>query len=120
MISIIIPTLNEKDTIIRTIKEIQKNIFPVKHEIIVVDDNSPDKTWQIVQKSKLKNVFCLRRINGKSLSSAVIEGFSKAKYPNLLVMDADGQHDPTIIKQMLKLINNNDFVTGSRFIKGGV
>ena len=119
MISIIIPTLNEKKTIIPTIKEIKKNIQGVKHEVIVVDDDSPDKTWEVVQKTSLKNVKCIRRKDGSSLSSAVMVGFDNAKYETLMVMDADGQHDPKIIKDMLKEIKKNDFVTGSRFIKGG-
>ncbi len=119
MLSIIIPTFNERESIISTIKEIKKNIKEIKHEIIVVDDNSPDKTWKIVNNSKLKNVKCIRKKSKRSLSSSVILGFSKAKYEYLLVMDADGQHDPKIIKQMLKKIKSNDFVNASRFMKGG-
>ncbi len=119
MLSIIIPTLNEKDTILTTIKEIKKNIKGITHEILVIDDNSPDKTWEVVNKAKIQNTKSIRRLRGKSLSSAVMLGFERAKYKNLLVMDADGQHDPKIIKEMLKEIPKNDFVTGSRFIKGG-
>jgi dolichol-phosphate mannosyltransferase len=119
MLSIIIPTYNEKETILRTISEIKKNIKGIKHEILVIDDNSPDKTWNLINNSKISNTICIRRLNKKGLSSAIIDGFQKAKYEKILVMDADGQHEPKIIKQMLKQINNYDFVIGSRYIKGG-
>jgi dolichol-phosphate mannosyltransferase len=119
MLSIIIPTLNEKDTILKTISEIKRNLKNITYEIIVVDDNSPDKTWKTVQIAKIPFVSCIRRIGKKSLSLSIKEGFSKAKFPYLLVLDADGQHEPKIIKEMLKQIPKNDFVIGSRFTKNG-
>jgi dolichol-phosphate mannosyltransferase len=119
MLSIIIPTYNEKEVILDTIRGIKKGLVGVKHEIIVVDDDSPDLTWRIVKESRLKDVRCIRRLDEKSLSSAVIRGFSDAKYDYLLVLDADNQHDSSIIKEMLKHIKNYDFVVGSRFIEGG-
>ncbi|MFT4297911.1 MAG: glycosyltransferase [Candidatus Woesearchaeota archaeon] len=119
MLSIIIPTYNEKESIINTINQIKSNIKGIRHEIIVVDDNSPDKTWKKVSDAKISNVRCIRRTKEKGLSSAVIHGFRNAKYSNLLLIDADGQHNPEIIKEMLNLMPKNDFVIGSRFIKGG-
>jgi len=120
MLSVIIPTYNEKESIIRTIKEAQKSIpRNSKYEVIVVDDDSPDKTWKAVSEYKDKRVKCVRRRKEKGLGSAVLRGFREAKGKYFLVMDADGQHDPSIIPRMLKYIEKNDFVIGSRFVKGG-
>lgn len=123
MLSVIIPTFNEKENIISTIHSILDTIpKTVPFEIIVIDDDSPDKTWDLVNKkfSKRKNIYAIRRINcTKGLSPSVIEGFSHAKGDYFLVMDADGQHDETRIPDMLKQIKSHDIVLGSRFIPGG-
>jgi dolichol-phosphate mannosyltransferase len=122
MLSIILPTYNEKDSIIRTIESIKK-VIPKnqKYEIIVADDNSPDKTWDLVNKtySKSKNIYSIRRMKNRGLAPAVIEGFENAKGDYLAVMDADGQHDEKILPLMIKAIKKNDLVIGSRFVKGG-
>jgi len=124
MLSIIIPTYNEKESILKTIEKIIKAIPKnQKYEIIVSDDNSFDKTWEIVKKysikSKNKNIKTLRRMSNKGLTPAVIDGYKLAKGNYFLVIDADGQHDEKIIPNMLKEIKNNDIVIGSRYIKGG-
>jgi dolichol-phosphate mannosyltransferase len=118
MISIIIPTYNEKNSILNTIKELKTHL-KVKHEILVMDDDSKDLTWKIVNDAKIPFVKAIRRTKNKSLSKAVIEGFENAKYENILVMDGDGQHDPKIIPLMLNEIKTHDFVSASRYIKGG-
>ncbi len=123
MISIVLPTYNERDVISKTIKDIIK-VLPSKtaYEIIVADDDSPDKTRDIVKKdfSNNKHVKVLRRVNKKrGLAPAVIDAFSIAKGDYFLVMDADGQHDQTKISKMISAINHSDIVIGSRFIKGG-
>ena len=122
MLSIIIPTFNEREAIIPTISSVLK-VIPkdTKFEIIVADDDSPDRTWDVVNKkfANQKNIWALRRTKNKGLSPAVIDGFTHAKGDYLLVMDADGQHDQTKIPKMLKAIKNNDIVIGSRFVKGG-
>jgi len=121
-LSIILPTYNEKENIIETITKIQKEIAKTQdYEILVMDDNSPDLTWKIVNEyyKKNQNIKSIRRMTKRGLSPAIIEGFSKAKGNIFLVMDADGQHDEKIIPKMLENIKNNDIVVGSRFIKGG-
>lgn len=123
MLSIIIPTYKERNSVCKTIKDIIKEIpKSISYEIIVSDDDSPDKTWDFVQTTfkTNKNVKVLRRVNKvRGLSPAVIEAFSMAKGDYLLVMDADGQHDQKIIPKMLTAIKNNDIVIGSRFVPGG-
>lgn len=122
MLSIVLPTYNEKENIIKTIKKIRKVIPNYQnYEILIMDDNSPDLTWKIVNEyyKKNQNIRAIRRMSNRGLSPAIIEGFSKAKGNIFLVMDADGQHDETIIPKMIESIKNNDLVIGSRFIKGG-
>ncbi|MDO8740146.1 MAG: polyprenol monophosphomannose synthase [Candidatus Woesearchaeota archaeon] len=124
MISIIIPTYNEKENIKNLIAEIS-NIFKknkIKGEIIIVDDNSPDGTGKIAENlSKKYSVKVLHRKGKLGLSSAVVAGFKAAKGSILGVMDADFSHPPEIIPELIKpILNENiDFVIGSRHVKGG-
>lgn len=124
MISVIIPTYNEKENIKNLIVEIS-NIFKknkIKGEIIIVDDNSPDGTGKIAENlSKKYPVKVLHRKGKLGLSSAVVAGFKAAKGNILGVMDADFSHPPEIIPKLIKPIldENIDFVIGSRHVKGG-
>mgnify|MGYP006094495103 FL=1 len=120
-ISVIIPTFNESLNIIKIIDELRDVLNDLDYEIIVVDDNSPDKTHEkiknYVNKNKIHNIYCINRTWKKGLSSAVIEGIGLSKKDNLCVMDGDGQHDPQNILEMLSIINAGgvDLVIGSRF-----
>ena len=123
---VIIPTFNEKENITITIDEISS--LKTKFDIIVVDDNSPDKTGEIVKKiieSKKYNfnIHLLERSNKKGLGSAYIEGFNYAiskKYSYIFQLDADGSHNPKDLEILQNQISKNkiDVVIGSRYIKG--
>ena len=123
---VIIPTFNEKENITITIDKI--SILKTKFDIIVVDDNSPDKTGEIVKKiieSKKYNfnIYLLERSNKKGLGSAYIEGFNYAiskKYSYIFQLDADGSHNPKDLEILQNQISKNkiDVVIGSRYIKG--
>ena len=118
MLSLILPTYNEAQNIRSLIKEIGQALEGMSYEIIVVDDDSPDKTWEVAQSGK--NVQVIRRIGRRGLSSAVVEGFAAAKGDVLAVMDGDGQHDPQILPKMAALVQkNHGLVLGSRYIEGG-
>ncbi|MGM5480219.1 MAG: glycosyltransferase [Nanobdellota archaeon] len=123
MLSIIIPTFNERDIILQTISSIQDaidNNFP--YEIIVADDDSPDKTWKLVDTASKKDShirFLRRKGKQKGLSRSVVDGFDHAKGDYFLVIDADGQHDEKIIPRMYDKAKSSDVVVASRFIKGG-
>ena len=122
-LSIVIPTFNESETITQLITEIQDTLFAIDHEIIVVDDNSPDQTANIIREfissKELDNVFCIHRVWNKGLSSAVIEGSSLASKDLICVMDGDGQHDPMDVLKMLEQFNHDDtdLMIGSRFFE---
>lgn len=119
--SIVIPTYNEKENILSLINEIQNELSTFAYELIIVDDNSPDKTAETVKKfvkgKNLKNVICINRSWHKGLSSAVVEGMAASKSPLIIVMDGDGQHDPKDILQLIKTQQDHelDLVIGSRF-----
>ena len=119
-LSIIVPTYNESKNVLPLVKSIQSIMKSRDYEIIFVDDNSPDKTYEIIQQlsHQFNRIRCIRRIGRRGLSSAVIEGCLSSSSKFLLVMDADLQHDERKIPKMLSLISkyNLDLVIGSRFL----
>lgn len=126
MLSIIIPTYNERENIEPLIKEIQKTMqkTSTKYEIIIIDDNSPDGTSEIVKKmmkqSKNKTIRLYERPSKQGLGSAYKYGFKKAKGTIIMEMDADFSHDPKEIPSFIKAINSNyDAIIGSRGVAGG-
>ena len=124
-LSLVIPTYNEKENILKLIKQIQLEFKKnnISGEIIVVDDNSPDGTGKFVEllKSKQKNLEVIHRKSKLGLSSAVLEGWKISKGNILGVMDADLSHAPEKIKELFWSIKKGevDFTIGSRYIKGG-
>lgn len=123
-VSIIIPTYNEAENIENLIKKIEEVLSKNNinnYEIIIVDDNSPDKTYEVVEKiSKLdNNVKLIRREKKKGLSSAIIDGLSKSSGNLIVVLDADFQHPPDIIPKLIKSLKDHEIVVASRYTKGG-
>lgn len=104
MLSIIIPTYNERENIPILIDRLESLLVgaSVPFEIIVVDDDSPDETWKVVQDLAESRDYLreFRRINERGLSSAVVQGFLQAKGDTFVVIDGDLQHDETIIPAM--------------------
>ena len=120
---VIVPTYNE-------ILNIEKLIFLIMNiknnfDVLVVDDNSPDKTFVKVDqlKKKLKNrLFLLLRAKKEGLGKAYLDGFNwaiKKKYDYIFQMDGDFSHDPFELDAMLKKLNSgSDVVIGSRYLNG--
>ncbi|MEE3122259.1 MAG: glycosyltransferase [SAR324 cluster bacterium] len=117
-LSIILPTLNEVESVPVTLSYLEKLLEAVDFELIVVDDDSTDGTWQKVLEISRNNarVRLIRRVHRKGLSTAIMEGFMAAKGNKLLVADADLQHDLGIIPRMLEASNDYDLVVGSRYL----
>ena len=118
---VIIPTYNEAENAAAIIAEVLKQDKNL--DVLIVDDNSPDKTGQIVTdlKKKNKRIHLLERESKQGLGSAYVAGFKYAienKYDYIFEMDADFSHDPIVLSQMLIEIKNNDLVIGSRYING--
>ncbi len=127
--SIVIPTYNEKENIRILIPQIievfEQNGFSTGGKIVVVDDNSPDGTSEVVEEfmKRYKNVFLLKRNAKTGLGSAYIAGFKYALELGadiIFEMDGDCSHDPKDIVRFLDEFRNGyDIVVGSRYIKGG-
>jgi len=121
-ISLIIATYNEADNVGLLIDKLQEHTKDLDCEYIVVDDNSPDGTADVVRASgkKYGNVRVIVRTNERGLASALIRGFNEAKGKYIFECDADLSHDPKHFPQMLSLIKEGkaDFIIGSRYMKG--
>ena len=115
--SIVLPTYNEKDNIIKLINEI--NNYIRNSEIIVVDDDSPDLTWKIAQDSNIKNVKVIRRINNKGLAASIHKGIENTTGDAVIWMDCDLSHPPSLIPKLLESLNENDIAVASRYNYGG-
>jgi dolichol-phosphate mannosyltransferase len=122
-LTIVVPTLNERDNILPLVKRIEAALPDVSWEIIFVDDDSPDGTADTVRKLGLHDsrVRCLQRIGRRGLSTACIEGILASVSPYVAVMDADLQHDEHLLPQMLETLETEpyDLVIGSRYVAGG-
>lgn len=119
---VIIPTYNEGGNVTFLIK----NIFSLglNLSILVVDDDSPDRTSQQVERMQRQypQLFLITRQRRMGMGSAYIEGFNyalKQGYDVVIQMDADLSHDPGYVKEMLGLLPGCSLVLGSRYIKGG-
>lgn len=119
---VIIPTYNERENI----KILVENILqlPVKINILIVDDNSPDKTGEIADllaKEHYRNVNVLHRLKKNGLGTAYLDGFKFAidnGFDCIITMDADLSHDFNAIPSFLTEIEDSDFIIGSRYLNG--
>jgi dolichol-phosphate mannosyltransferase len=122
-LSVIVPTFNERDNVTPLFRRLEATLKGVAWEVIFVDDNSPDGTWDVVRALAREDsrVRCLRRIGRRGLSGACIEGILASSAPCAAVIDADLQHDETQLPKMLALLQESkaDLVVGSRYVEGG-
>ena len=122
-LAIIVPTLNESGNIPKIYEQLNSTLQHESWELIFVDDDSSDGTSNAVLEIAAKDsrVRLIIRINRKGLSSACIEGMLSSCAPKLAVMDADLQHDVTLLPLMLEILNDEglDMVIGSRYMHGG-
>lgn len=125
---IVLPTYNERENIAVLIPQIQDVINTISNwqvDILIVDDNSPDGTYEEAQRlqKKYSNLYILKG-EKEGLGKAYLRGFAYGeehiKPYVMFQMDADCQHNPNLIPLFLKKIEQgSDFVIGSRYIKGG-
>ncbi|MEK6692697.1 MAG: polyprenol monophosphomannose synthase [Nitrospirota bacterium] len=112
--SIILPTYNERVNIGALIREILEKVNPA--EVIVVDDDSPDRTWEVVRDFGDPRVRLIRRINERGLTSAINEGISASKGDAVVWMDCDFSMPPAVIPELLGAVEEYDIAIGSRYI----
>jgi len=123
VLSVVVPTFNERDNVTALYRKLDATLKGIAWEVVFVDDNSPDGTWDVVRALARRDgrVRCLRRIGRRGLSGACIEGILASSAPFAAVMDADLQHDETQLPNMLSLLQRGeaDLVIGSRYVEGG-
>jgi dolichol-phosphate mannosyltransferase len=123
ILTIVIPTLNERDNIEPLVALLMSTLHDILWEAIFVDDDSRDGTSEHVRTLARSNprIRCLQRIGRRGLATACIEGVLASASPYVAVMDADLQHDEQLLPHMLKALEGGtvDLVVGSRYTSGG-
>jgi dolichol-phosphate mannosyltransferase len=121
VISVVIPTYNERDNVTPLVERLHSALSGYEHEILFVDDNSRDGTAEVA--TALASRYPVRvivRKDERGLGSAVVRGFKEARGEIIAVMDADLQHPPEVVRHMLKTIESGaDLVIASRYVQGG-
>ena len=118
LVSIILATYNERDSILDTLTGIRRHV-PPPLEIIVVDDDSPDQTWKLVADASFPEVTLIRRTDTRGLASAFMRGIIESRGDIVGWMDADMCMPPDLLPQMLDVLREADVVIGSRYVPGG-
>jgi dolichol-phosphate mannosyltransferase len=122
-LAIIIPTFNERENVARLVQQLDGALPGVAWEAIFVDDHSPDGTAEAVRELGRSDprVRGILRFGRRGLAGACIEGLLASNAPYLAVMDADLQHDASLLPRMLAALQagTTDLVIGSRYVRGG-
>jgi dolichol-phosphate mannosyltransferase len=120
-ISVVIPTYNERENITPLVERIDRALAPRDYEVVFVDDNSRDGTAELVNSLSGKYpVRAIVRKDERGLATAVIHGIEHSDGDIIVVMDADLQHPPEVIPDLLsKTEGGADIVIASRYVKGG-
>jgi len=123
MISVVIPSYNEEGNIEELVGEVVKVMDGRKYEIIVINDNSTDRTGQILDKLKKRfgMLEVVHRCGKRGVGFSLRQGFSRAKGDVIVTMDADLSHNPKDIPRLLDALvkNDADIVLGCRYCCGG-
>ncbi len=120
VISVILPCYNEKGNIVPLVQEITKILTQYHHEIIVVDDNSPDGTYQAILNLNLGNIKPILRTSDYGFAKSIRAGLEASTGDILIIMDSDYNHDPCYLPVMIENCRYFDVVSGSRFVYGGL
>ncbi len=118
-LTVIAPTFNERDNIEPLVQKLAATLQGVRWEVIFVDDNSPDGTAERVREIARADsrVRCLQRLGRRGLTSACSEAVLASSSPYIAIIDADLQHDETLLPRMLDVLRKGDaeVVIGSRY-----
>ncbi len=123
-LTIVVPTLEERENLSPVIAALESVLGGIDYEILFVDDDSPDGTAAAARELAQRNprVRVLQRIGRRGLASAAVEGMLASSAPYLAVMDADLQHDESILPAMLAKLRHSslDLVVATRVTEGGM
>lgn len=122
-LTVVVPTYNEAGNVRPLVEKLTLALASIPHEIIFVDDNSPDGTAETVRALASENpsVRCIKRIGRRGLSSACVEGMLAGNGAVVAVIDGDLQHDETVLPKLFELVHSGraDLAVGSRYVDGG-
>ena len=118
--TVILPTYNERDNITLLIEDLLDAVKPAP-EVLVVDDDSPDGTWQVVEELAVKHstIRLIRRTDERGLTSAISRGIAEAQGDVVVWMDTDLSMPPDKIPDLLDALEDSDLAIGSRYVRGG-
>jgi dolichol-phosphate mannosyltransferase len=123
VVSVVTPTYNEAENLPILVRRLHDALGDIPHEIVVADDDSPDRTWEVAERLAADDpsITVMRRFHDAGLSASVLDGMSVARGATLAVIDADLQHDETILPRMVEQVTSGtaDVVVGSRSTTGG-
>jgi len=125
LLSLVLPTYNESKNIPKIVNLLSQTLdqaIPNAYELIVVDDNSPDRTWEIAAElmPEYPQLRVMRRTEERGLSTAVIRGWQAARGEVLGVIDADLQHPPDLLLKLWgEIARGGDLAVASRHVEGG-
>src|SRR5262245_17307571 len=122
-LSVVVPTFKERDNVPLLVEKLARTLEGVDWEVVFVDDNSPDGTAAVARKIGASDarVRCVRRIGRRGLAGACIEGMLASQARYVAVMDADLQHDETLLTAMLARLRPGDvdLAVASRYAGDG-
>ncbi len=121
-LTVVVPAYNERANVEPLIAKLTAALEGIAWEVIYVDDDSPDGTAQAAKAigERDPRVRCIRRVGRRGLAGACIEGILSSSAPYVAVMDADLQHDETVLPRMLEALRSGaDIAVGSRYVEGG-
>jgi len=122
-LAIVVPTFNETENVELLVDLVDQALPDVPWELVFVDDDSPDDTSGKARALAQRDprVRILHRYGRRGLSSACVEGILATSAPYVAIMDADLQHDESVLKTMFERVSANDvdLVVGSRYVEGG-
>jgi dolichol-phosphate mannosyltransferase len=123
LLAIVVPTFNERENVAELVKRIDDSLVGIEWEVVFVDDDSPDGTVRSLHALSRsdRRVRVLHRIGRRGLASAVVEGVLSTTSPYIAVMDADLQHDESILPSMLERLRStdSDVVLATRYTRPG-
>jgi dolichol-phosphate mannosyltransferase len=117
-VSIVLATYNERENILDTIQSIFEHVKDPA-EVIVVDDDSEDETWKLIENFSDPRVILIRRVDTRGLASAFNRGIIESRGEIVGWMDADMCMPPSMLPDMIRKLDEYDIVVGSRYASGG-
>ena len=122
-LSLVVPTYNEAENVVALVEQLSaalEPIFKASYEIILVDDDSPDRTWELAGKISNPRLKVIRRVGERGLATAVVAGWRAAQGDIIGVIDGDLQHPPEVLGKLIAAMNEGaEIAIASRHVEGG-